>query len=150
MSGKRWDANQDFAWYQTPGNDWPQFFDGQGGLRNVTGIVLRPNMSGGWHCHNGRTTGYSCGINDTIRFRPDPEECNGQICSDRWAAIIQDPTIKCFGGDSGGPHFLGTVAWGTLSAGATSGTGPGDCTILVFMTAEQLSWDGVNTRIMTQ
>ncbi len=25
MSGTRWDSNQDFAWYQTPGNDWPQF-----------------------------------------------------------------------------------------------------------------------------
>ena len=148
MSGKRLDSNQDFAWYQTPGADVPRFFDGQGGLRDVTGTVLRVNMSSGFVCHNGRTTGYSCGVNDTIRFRPEPELCGGQICSDRWAAIIDDPAIKCFSGDSGGPYFLNFTAWGVHKAGPDVGLGPGDCFTAVFMTAEQLTWDGVNTRIM--
>lgn len=105
-------------------------------------------MSGGFVCHDGRTTGYSCGVNDTIRFRPEPALCGGQVCSDRWAAIIDDPTIKCFSGDSGGPYFLNFTAWGTHKAGPDVGIGPGDCFTAVFMTAEQLTWDGVNTRIM--
>lgn len=148
MRGKRDDANQDFAWYKNESHlAVPQFFSG-GDYRNVTGTILRTQMSGNWVCHYGRTTGYSCGIVDTIRYRPPPHICNGQTCSDRWPAIFDDPYIECFSGDSGGPYFYGTVAWGTHTAGPDVGLDPGDCHTAVFMSAEQLTWDGVNTRIL--
>ena len=147
MRGKRWDSNQDFAWYRTPGLDAAQFQSGFG-YRNVTGTILRTQMVGGHVCHFGRTTGYSCGIVDTIRYDPPDSACNNTPCSDRWAAVINDANIKCAGGDSGGPYFNGNTAWGTHQGSINSGPGYGQCTVAGFMSAEQLTWDGVNTRIM--
>lgn len=148
MSGIRWDANQDFSWYQTPHVEFPTFFAGSD-YRDVSGTILRTQMAGNWVCHYGRTTGYSCGIVDTIRYDPPDHICNNTNCSDRWPAIIEDAGVKCAGGDSGGPHFNGTTAWGITSAGTTLGIQAGQCPLLIFMSAEQLTWDGVNTRIMT-
>lgn len=70
------------------------------------------------------------------------------MCSDRWAAVINDPTWKCWDGDRGGPVFSVGVAYGIFKGGNTHGDFAGACTLGAFMTAEQLTWDGVNTRIM--
>lgn len=144
--GVRWDANQDFSWWDTPGADIPRFWDGSQ-YRDVTGTALRINTSGAWVCHWGRWTWFSCGVVDTIRYRPPVEACR-EMCSDRWAAVINDPTWKCWDGDSGGPVFSVGVAYGIFKGGNTHGDFAGACTLGAFMTAEQLTWDGVNTRIM--
>jgi hypothetical protein len=43
LSGKRWDSNQDFAWYQTSHVEYPQFYDGFA-LRTQTGTQPRLQM----------------------------------------------------------------------------------------------------------
>jgi streptogrisin C len=147
MSGKRWDANQDFAWYQTPHDEYPIFFDGQH-YRDVIGVRPRIEMVGNLVCHYGRTTGRSCGFVDTIRYDPGFNYCNGGPCSDRWVGIFSDWGMKCSDGDSGGPYYFGNAAWGIHSGGWWTGEGYGQCPIAIMMSAEQLTWDGVNTRIM--
>lgn len=50
-------------------------------------------------------------------------------------------------GDSGGPYFWGTTAWGTHSGSKTTNGGE-DCVHVVFMSVGALQWDAVNTRIL--
>jgi hypothetical protein len=121
------------------------------GMRPVTlppGTILRTQMVGQWVCHFGRKTGQSCGVIDTIRYRPPPNFCNNTTCSDRWPAIISDPNIACYGGDSGGPYWSGNIAYGMHTGGSHTGTEAGQCPLAILMSVEQLSWDGVNTRVM--
>ena len=140
--------NQDFAWYETPDIDNPRFFTSPNLSRPVDGTILRTQMVGQWVCHFGRKTGQSCGVIDTIRYRPPPNFCNNTTCSDRWPAIISDPNIACYGGDSGGPYWSGNIAYGMHTGGSHTGTEAGQCPLAILMSVEQLSWDGVNTRVM--
>ncbi|HET7685037.1 MAG TPA: trypsin-like serine protease, partial [Candidatus Limnocylindria bacterium] len=148
LSGKRWDKNQDFAWYQTSHVESPEFFDGFA-LRTQTATKPRLEMEGNNVCHSGITTGYSCGLAEDIHYQPPSLVCNGQICDAVWLRVIDSGTpggaydIDCAGGDSGGPYFWGHTAWGTH----TAGTEP-NCTYTVVMTVGALQWDGVNTRIL--
>ncbi len=145
LSGRPWDANQDFEWFQTSHEEFAQFFDGAV-LRNQTGTQPRAQMVGNPVCHYGISTGQSCGIVDTIHFNPSPTYCNGGPCDAVWVKV-SGPALRCFFGDSGGPMYWGSTAWGTVSGGIPVGGGAG-CTYLIMMSVGALQWDGVNTRIL--
>ena len=147
LKGKRYDANQDFAWYTTTHDEYPYFYDGSA-YRSVFGTKARLDMPGNLACKYGRVTGYSCGIVDTVHFDPGFNYCNNGPCDDVWGAIISDYGIQCMDGDSGGPMFYSNTAWGIHSGGLSTGPGYGECAVSIYMTAGALLWDGVNTRIM--
>lgn len=155
LSGVRWDRNQDFAWYQTSHVEYPQFFSG-GSMRQQSGTQPRLEMEDNPVCHYGigsdavsGQNGYSCGIVETIHFNPGATYCNGGPCDSVWvkAVVGGGYDLDCRRGDSGGPHFWGTTAWGTHSGSKTTGGGE-DCVHVVFMSVGALQWDAVNTRIL--
>lgn len=69
LGGKRYDANQDFAWYTTPHVEYPLFYDGSN-YRDVLGTRSRATMVGNLVCKYGRVTSFSCGFVDTIHYDP--------------------------------------------------------------------------------
>lgn len=161
FSGARWDANQDFAWYQTSHPELPSFNTGLG-MRTQSGTQPRLEMEGNPVCHYGigsdsiaGHSGYSCGVVADIHFAPASNICNGLVCDAVWVRVTDSGTpggaydIECRGGDSGGPYFFGTVAWGTHTAGKHSTTDPtSPCEYTVMFSIGGLQWDGVNTRVL--
>jgi hypothetical protein len=52
-------------------------------------------------------------------------------------------------GDSGGPYFWSSIAWGTHSAGYHENNDPNAPCFATFMfSIGGLQWDGVNTRVL--
>jgi hypothetical protein len=150
LGGKRWDANQDFAWFQNSSHAYyPQFWDGSN-LRTQTSVKARNAMESLPVCHYGRSTGYSCGVVVTVWYNPGSTYCDGSPCDGVWGKVADAGTynIRCGPGDSGGPYFWINAAWGLHSGGHHTQSGePDDCDFTVLFTAEGLQWDGVNTRI---
>jgi hypothetical protein len=149
FSGKRWDSNQDFAWYQTSHIEYPKFWDGSQ-LRTQTGTQPRLQMEDQPVCHYGigsdalpGENGYSCGIVVDIQFNPGSNYCNNGPCDPVWVRVIPGGSgLECELGDSGGPYFWGFIAWG-IQSGCDFATGES-----IFMSVGALQWDGVNTRIL--
>ena len=105
----------------------------------------RSFMVGNTVCHYGTVSGYSCGYAEDIHYRPSNNICNGQVCDAVWLKVRDSAyyNLNCQGGDSGGPFFWGSTAWGTLS-----GKNGGDtCDYAIVFTLDGLTWDGVNTRL---
>ena len=155
LGGKRWDANQDFSWWQNSSHAYyAQFWDGAN-LRTQTSVKARNSMEGNPVCHFGRTTGYSCGLTISVSYNPGSTYCNGGACAAVWVKVgdAGGYNIKCWAGDSGGPYFWINAAWGVHSGGAHTSQPPqpepepDDCVFSVMFSAEGLTWDGVNTRI---
>ncbi|MQA67544.1 MAG: hypothetical protein GEU76_16850 [Alphaproteobacteria bacterium] len=145
LQGKRFDANQDFAWYrETTHLVYPTYWDGSA-FRDVWSTRARLDMVNYRVFKFGTTTKKSEGIVDSVWYNPGWNYCNGP-CDSVWG-LIDDPLIKCWGGDSGGPYFWAEQAWGIHSGSASSGPGPGQCDYAIFMTIGALQWDGVNTRV---
>ncbi|MEK6721211.1 MAG: S1 family peptidase [Chloroflexota bacterium] len=150
LGGVRWDANQDFSWWQNASHTvLPQFWDGTS-LRQQTSVKSLNSMVGSPVCHFGAWTGYSCGLTTSVNYDPGPTYCNGGPCTPVWVRVedLSGYNIKCHGGDSGGPYFFASAAWGIHSGGAHTGAGGEDCVFTVMFSAEGLTWDGVNTRIL--
>lgn len=145
LRGRRWDANQDFQWFSSAFAEEPIFWSGVG-YRNVTGTQPRLEMPGEYVCHYGIQTGYSCGYVDTVHYAVPNNYCNGQACQAVWGKASGG--FRCWPGDSGGPFFLGTVAWGVYSGQSSDGPETGECYHIIFMTIGGLNWDGVNTRVL--
>lgn len=147
LGGKRLDANQDFAWYETGHDEYPKFWDGVT-LRDVTGTKARLEMVGETVCHYGLKTGYSCGLVSDIHYRPSDVICGGVTCDPVWVKVSSvSGNLRCWFGDSGGPMFTSTVAWGIFSGQSSDGPAYGECRHVVMMSIGALKWDGVNTRI---
>ena len=66
-------------------------------------------MQGKWVCHYGKTTNQSCGEIFSTSFN-DPWTVRG----DRKIAVTSSTLMMC-GGDSGGPLFMGSTAYGIAS-----------------------------------
>jgi streptogrisin C len=103
-------------------------------------------------CHFGISTGYSCGEAETIHYVPPSGYCPGGPCDAAWVKVIDVGAtngvydIDCAGGDSGGPMFWVTAAWGILSGGSIN-EATGECAFVIMFSQGGLTWDGVNTRI---
>ncbi|MCR5872530.1 S1 family peptidase [Sphingomonas sp. J344] len=88
--------------------------------------------AGDFVCHRGESTGYSCAEVTLLDFAPSGELCGG-FCLPTWVAVA-GPTCKQ--GDSGGPVFSGTAAFGIVK-GATFRR-DGSCAFYFYMSLDYL------------
>ncbi|ODP36327.1 hypothetical protein [Sphingomonas turrisvirgatae] len=88
--------------------------------------------AGDFVCHRGESTGYSCAEVELLDFAPAGQLCGG-YCLPTWIAVA-GPTCK--GGDSGGPVFSGTTAFGIVK-GATFRR-DGSCAFYFYMSLDYL------------
>jgi hypothetical protein len=102
-------------------------------LRSVD--ASRPRAStraGDIVCHRGETTGYSCATVELVDYAPPGDLCGGP-CEPVWVAV-SGPTCKS--GDSGGPIFLGTTAFGIVKGGNYAADG--SCVFYYYMSTDYL------------
>lgn len=90
--------------------------DSAGGTRSIT--AKRPRIQqdiGQFVCHYGKTTGYGCGFIVSVTAG----SCGGSGSGNIGLKVDSDPDGPGFdlseGGDSGGPWFLNSIAFGTTS-----------------------------------
>lgn len=101
--------------------------------RPVEAQVTRPSTrAGDFVCHRGESSGYSCAEVELLDFAPAGDLCGG-ACLPTWVAV-KGPTCK--GGDSGGPVFSGTSAYGVVK-GASYRT-DGSCAFYFYMSLDYL------------
>ena len=88
--------------------------------------------AGDFVCHRGERTGYSCAEVAFVDFAPPGELCFG-LCPPTWVAV-RGP--DCRSGDSGGPVFAGTIAFGIVKG--ASYTADGACHLYYYMSTDYL------------
>ena len=114
---------------------YPGFYADKGKtlLRPVTSWRNRTSTrAGDLVCHRGERTGYSCAEVEFPDYAPPGDLCAGP-CEATWVAV-RGPTCK--GGDSGGPVFAGTIAFGLVKG--SSYTGDGRCRLYYYMSTDYL------------
>jgi streptogrisin C len=138
-----YDSDQDVQVHTSAYVERPEFYwdDAKTTPRVLSGRRLRSSTAYNDNvCHRGETTGYSCGYvqrTDYAPYNPTTPLCGGSC-----AAVyirVTGTSLECAGGDSGGPWFASTVAFGIHKGGASSGTGPGQCTEAFYMTTDTIS-----------
>ena len=82
-------------------------------------------------CHRGEKTGYSCAEVAFVDYAPPGDLCAGP-CMATWVAV-KGP--NCKSGDSGGPVFLGSVAFGLVKADSVT---DGVCKLYYYMSTDYL------------
>jgi len=134
MGGWGWQY-QDVQLHLSPAELPPLFFaDTQRTIvRPVTGARTRTSTrAGDAVCARGETSGYRCSLVDLTDYAPPGELCGGP-CSPTWVTV---PGPTCRGGDSGGPVFSGTVAFG-IAKGANYNR-DGGCNFYFYMSTDYL------------
>jgi streptogrisin C len=102
-------------------------------LRPVTGWRNRASTRAGDSvCRRGETTGYSCSEVELTDYAPGGELCGGP-CDPAWT-VVTGPSCK--GGDSGGPIFAGTTAFGIVKGG--NYRPDGSCIFSFYMSTDYL------------
>ena len=132
------DADQDVQWHTTPHLEYPHFYaSSTSSYRTLTSRTTRSSQSvGGYVCHRGKTTGYSCGYIDTKTYKPTyTNACNGVTCSSVWVKV-SGPSLECYPGDSGGPWFLVYSAYGIYKGQSSSGTTASGCNWAFYMASD--------------
>lgn len=85
-------------------------------------------------CRRGETTGYSCAEVELTDYAPAGTLCGGP-CDPLWTTVAGP---ACRGGDSGGPVFLGSTAFGIVK-GSSYGPGPDrPCLFSFYMSTDYL------------
>ena len=113
----------------------PLFYADKGktALRPVTSWRNRTaTRAGDVVCHRGERTGYSCAEVEYPDYAPPGDLCAGP-CEPTWVAV-RGPICKA--GDSGGPVFAGTIAFGLVKG--ESHTGDGRCRLYYYMSTDYL------------
>jgi hypothetical protein len=106
---------------------------GADSLRRVTTWRNRDSTrAGDFVCHFGESSGYSCAEVELTDYAPPGALCGGP-CSPTWVTV-QGP--NCIPGDSGGPVFSGTVAFGI--AKGVNRTAAGRCNFYYYMSTDFL------------
>lgn len=101
-------------------------------LRSPTGARARQGIRAGETvCHRGETTGYSCAEVELTDYAPAGDLCGGP-CDPVWVTVAGP---ACRGGDSGGPVFSGTTAYGIFKGSSRRG---GTCSFYFFMSTDYL------------
>jgi hypothetical protein len=104
-----------------------------GSLRALTSWRNRASTrAGDFLCHWGESSGYSCAEVQLTDYAPPGALCGGP-CSPTWVTVA-GPT--CRAGDSGGPVFSGTVAFGI--AKGVNRTRSGQCNFYYYMSTDFL------------
>lgn len=83
-------------------------------------------------CHRGERTGYSCSEVEFVDYAPPGDLCAGP-CEPTWVAV-RGP--HCRAGDSGGPVFSGTIAFGLVKG--SSSTADRQCRLYYYMSTDYL------------
>jgi streptogrisin C len=105
----------------------------RGAVRRLTSWRNRTSTrAGDAVCHRGESTGYSCSQVELTDFAPPGDLCGGP-CDPTWVTVT-GPT--CRGGDSGGPIFNGTIAFGIVKGGNYSRSGR--CNFYYYMSTDFL------------
>jgi len=142
-------ASEDVKWYKPMSfYPWatymePEFYaDSMWYPRVLTGKQTWMNTQPGQNvCHRGNATGYSCGEVDSVAFNELP--CGEAVCAATWISVIptqnSEVGLACYGGDSGGPWFIGSKAVGTHIASAHTGAGIGECTKAAYMSIDRIN-----------
>ena len=113
----------------------PLFYadSGKRTARTLTGARGRASTRGGEAiCHRGEASGYSCSQVELIDYAPPGDLCAGP-CDPVWITVAGP---SCRGGDSGGPVFVGTTAFGIAKGG--SYTRSGRCSFYFYMSTDYL------------
>lgn len=95
----------------------------------------RPRLStraGDFVCHRGERTGYSCADVEFVDFAPPGDLCAGP-CAASWVAV-NGP--GCRSGDSGGPVFSETIAFGIVKGASYARNGT--CGLYYYMSVDYL------------
>ena len=104
-----------------------------GSLRPLTSWRNRASTrAGDFVCHWGESSGYSCAEVQLTDYAPPGTLCGGP-CSPTWVTVA-GPT--CRPGDSGGPVFSGTIAFGI--AKGVNRSRSGQCNFYYYMSTDFL------------
>ncbi|HEY0413876.1 MAG TPA: hypothetical protein VGD66_12130 [Allosphingosinicella sp.] len=102
-------------------------------VRAVTGSRPRSGTrAGDLVCHRGERSGYSCAEVELTDYAPPGDLCGGP-CAPVWVTVAGP---SCGGGDSGGPVFLGNIAYGIVKGGTYGRTGA--CAFYYYMSLDYL------------
>lgn len=137
------DADQDVQWHTTSHIELPEFYASSTTVhRPLQAKKNRSSQSvGGYVCHRGKTTGYSCGNIESKTFQPTyTNACPGVTCASVWIRV-EGSSLKCFPGDSGGPWFLVYTAYGIYKGQSSSGTSASGCNWAFYMAANYFGID---------
>lgn len=83
-------------------------------------------------CHRGETSGYSCSEVELVDYAPPGDLCGGP-CAPLWTTVSGP---SCKGGDSGGPVFIGSTAFGILKGASYAASG--SCDFYYYMSTDFL------------
>jgi hypothetical protein len=102
-------------------------------MRPQQGRRLRASTRAGETvCHRGESSGYSCAEVELTDFAPPNALCGG-VCLPTWVSVAGP---SCRNGDSGGPVFAGTTAFGILKGGSYAADGR--CNFYYYMSTDYL------------
>jgi streptogrisin C len=113
----------------------PLFYSNRGAgtqRRLVSWRNVASTRAGDFVCHYGESSGYSCSTVELTDYSPPGALCGGP-CSPTWITV-QGPS--CIPGDSGGPVFSGSVAFGV--AKGVNRTSAGRCLFYYYMSTDYL------------
>jgi streptogrisin C len=114
---------------------YPNFYSDEpaGTLRAVeTWRSAASTRAGDFVCHYGTSSGYSCSTVELTDYAPPGDLCGGP-CSPTWVTV-KGPS--CVPGDSGGPVFVGEVAFGI--AKGINRDDSGQCEFYYYMSTDYL------------
>ena len=128
-------AYQDVQINLSPERLQPLFYSDRkaGQLRKLSSWRnLASTRAGDFVCHWGESSGYSCGEVELTDYAPPGTLCGGP-CEPTWVTV-QGP--GCIAGDSGGPAFSGTTAFG-IAKGINRSLS-GGCNFYYYMSTDYL------------
>ncbi len=128
-------AYQDVQVNLSPDASSPLFYANRGteSVRRLTTWRNRVSTrAGDFVCHYGESSGYSCAEVELTDYAPPGDLCGGP-CSPTWVTV-KGP--NCIPGDSGGPVFSGSVAFGI--AKGINRTSSGQCNFYYYMSTDYL------------
>ena len=128
-------AYQDVQINVSPNREQPLFYSERtkGMLRRLTSWRNVANTrAGDFVCHWGESSGYSCAEVELTDYAPPGTLCGGP-CEPTWVTV---PGPSCVGGDSGGPVFSGTTAFGI--AKGINRDRSGRCNFYYYMSTDYL------------
>ena len=106
---------------------------GAGSLRRLTTWRnVASTRAGDFVCHYGESSGYSCAEVELTDYAPPGDLCGGP-CAPVWVTVAGP---SCGGGDSGGPVFRGSIAFGIVKG--ASYAKDGKCNFYYYMSTDYL------------
>jgi hypothetical protein len=127
-------GSYDIQWHTLSGATLQPIIKVGSGTRDIYGTVPRASqVTGAWVCKQGKTTGYTCGTTSSTSY------CYNGACT--WIYVSGGSVNLSEPGDSGGPWFSGTSAYGSHTAGSGNNS--------VYMPVDYLSGVGVSVVLGT-